>query len=108
MYLMKLLETLQKGARGSSDTNCYAKFFLTSKRVFYRPESGKFGHFLLLNWSGNERYVSMNAQIIFSDAPYRNEHYLKISHPYIEKRVFYRPESSFGLAPFFLQKAIFL
>ena len=42
----------------------------------------------------------MNAQIIFSDAPYQNKHSLKISHPYIQKRVFYRPESSFGISPF--------
>ena len=50
----------------------------------------------------------MNAQIIFSDAPYRNKHSLKISHPYIEKRVFYRPESSFGLSPFFFYRRPYL
>ena len=49
----------------------------------------------------------MNAQIIFSDAPYRNKHSLKISHPYIEKRVFYITESSFGLAPFFYRRPYF-
>ena len=48
-----------------------------------------------------------NQVAVISMACYRNKHSLKISHPYIEKRVFYRPESSFGLSPFFLQKAIF-
>ena len=50
----------------------------------------------------------MNAQIIFSDAPYLNKHSLKISYPYIEKRVFYRPESSFGLSPFFFYRRPYL
>ena len=43
--MMKLLETLHKYAGVSSDKNCVANFFLTSKCVFYRPESAKFGHF---------------------------------------------------------------
>ena len=42
---MKLFETRYKCAGGSSDENNVTNLFLSSKRVFYRPESGKYGHF---------------------------------------------------------------
>ena len=45
MYLMKLLETMYKCAGGSSNEKAVTNFFLSSKRVLYRPESGKYGHF---------------------------------------------------------------
>ena len=49
MYLKKLLETRSKCSGGSSEKNHVTNFFLSSKCVLYRPVSGKYGHFYVLN-----------------------------------------------------------
>ena len=100
---MKLLKTRYKCAGESSDENHVTNFFLTSKRVLCRPESGKYGHFKVLNRSVKEGFGIMNAKIIFSEAPYGIKRSLKISNHLVIICIFYRPEGDQFFTVFMVQ-----
>ena len=94
------VDTYQAHVFGADKPSVKIWYCLLPGCIFYRPESGKFGLFLALKLVWSKRHFGVWMRKLYFHMCLIEINILWKFHTLIvEKRVFYRPESSFG--PFF-------